>query len=99
MTLEINEYEQQMVAAGFIPVESLDNEYQEYLDSTRYSEEQMSYQEWQACRARWDELDAFYRANIEPLYTSDALPLTYEQKQMEDRYWREVNALEVALGY
>jgi hypothetical protein len=94
-----NDYEQCFIAAGIISIEAIDEDYQEYLKSTHHHEEQMTHSEWKSTLERMAELNAFYKAEIEPLYAPDAPPMSYQEREKESNYWREVSWLECALGY
>lgn len=58
---EPNEYEQMLIAAGWITAESCDPE---YLDYQRWEvhNDQMTYEHWKHLRAEWNRLSAEYEA-------------------------------------
>ena len=96
------EYVEQMIFAGLIPLEALDDDYQEYLKNIKFKDvEVMNYSDWQSAIQRMKELDEVYVNNIEPLYNqhSSNANFTPAQREGEKYYWSEVSELEYILGY
>ena len=95
------EYVEQMIFAGLIPLEALDDDYQEYLKNIKFKDvEVMNYSEWESATQRMKELNEVYVNEIEPLYTRNSNAyFTLAQKEAEKYYWSEVSELEYILGY
>lgn len=97
------ESEQQMIVAGMVTIESLDEDYQEYVTKAPYvaDGEVCAYEQWQRMKRSWDELNQEYEATIDPYYTGSKhdQELPYELKQRQNYLLREMSFYEVALGY
>lgn len=100
------EYEQLLIAANWITVESLDCEYLEYLasvaDLQRHFDEYepLSYDCWKSKRTDWNGLDAAYQREIQPHY--DSHPdgnIPYEVREREKQLLRDMDWIESCLGY
>lgn len=94
---EPTEYEQMLIAAGWVTIESLDTEYLEYSSGNN---DAASYSTWQYLRRQLDELNAEYERDIQPLY--DATPsgnIGYFERKQEERLLASMSSIEVALGY
>lgn len=91
---EPTEYEQLLIAAGWIDAGSLDPEYLEYCRKTDWVE--LAYPVWLSLRKQWNELDQQYKSEIEP-YTYSSLPseLWARQEELLD----QMSEIEIALGY
>lgn len=99
-----SEYEQQMIAAGFIAEGDTDPDYQEYLRRGADDEFTMTYSSWVNQKRRWDSLDAEYQAEIAPVYRNcpmgeDMTPFTAEFNRREEYLLREMSYCEQALRY
>lgn len=101
-----NEYEQMLIAAGWVTTESLDGEYQKYLSSVkdlqrRFDEyEPLSYSGWLSTREQWSLLDAEYQAEVQPHY--DAKPdgnIPWNVREREKQLLSQMDWLETCLGY
>lgn len=101
-----NEYEQMLIAAGWVTAESLDTEYQEYLRSTVWLQRQFdefepaTYAGWKSMREQWNCLDEAYKADVQPYY--DSKPdgnIPWNVRERESNLLREMDWLETCLGY
>ncbi|MBI5671266.1 MAG: hypothetical protein HZC41_24990 [Chloroflexi bacterium] len=97
------EYEQMLIAAGWITPESVDLDYLEYVRLIGKGDA-MRYDEWQTTKRELDELDARWNKEIEPLYAMGGygdylIQMNQEQQQLEKQLLREMSWLEVLLGY
>lgn len=94
---EPTEYEQMLIAAGWVTIESLDTEYQEHATSNN---DACSYSSWKSLRLRYDELNEQYEKDVEPYYISgNCKPIPYEVEQHGKRLLRAMTDIEIALGY
>lgn len=94
-----NETEQSLIAAGIIKPEHVDEDYQQYcLWARSQSDGVMDYSSWQAAKQSWDELNAVYEREIEPVYKSGG-ELTDTQSELENSLLRQMTQIETALGY
>jgi len=100
------EYEQMLIAADWVSIESLDSEYQEYLQSVKHLQQRfdeydpLSYISWKSTREEWNRLDADYQAEIQPHY--DARPdgnIPWQIRERESSLLRQMDWLETCLGY
>jgi hypothetical protein len=101
-----NEYEQMLIAAGWITAESLDSEYQKYLASTvdlqrRFDEfEPMDYSAWKSMHEQWNQLDAAYKTEVQPHYDrhyDGNIP--WQVRDREKQLLRDMDWIETNLGY
>lgn len=92
------EYEQMLIAAGWVTVESLDDDYLEYIASVG-AYEAASYSTWQSMRNQLAELNAEYETAIEPLYHKDDYRLSYFEQERGKQLLDSMSDLEVMLGY
>lgn len=58
---EPTEYEQMLIAAGWVDIESLDEDYIDYESRTT---DALGYDDWKSLRQEWDSLDAIYLGMI-----------------------------------
>lgn len=88
------EYEEMMLAAGWLTMADLDDEYQEYV---RKDDEPMSYDGWTNCKREWDLLNTTYELIIDPAFRYRELvdDERIAQKSLLDR----MSWLECILGY
>lgn len=94
---EPTEYEQMLIAAGWVTPESLDMDYQEYTSGNR---DAVSYSTWQHLRRQWDELNEQYEKNIAPYYRQESdMTIPYEMVRLEKQLLGDMSDIEVTLGY
>jgi hypothetical protein len=98
---EPTEYEQMLIAAGWVDIESVDPEYGEYIKSMKGQSELsvMSHAGWQVTRKMWDEANDQYEKEIQPLYYIQDTNLTNAQQNRERTLMGELMWLEYLLGY
>lgn len=94
---EPTEYEQMLLAAGWVKPEDLDPDYWRY---TKISPGEgldggvATYDQWQGMKREWDALNAEYEA-IEADFPDQFHPHTHRQDQLLD----QMSRLEYLLGY
>lgn len=100
------EYEQMLIAANWITIESLDAEYQNYLASTtdlvrRFDEyEPLSYSGWQSFRENWNQLNTAYETEVQPHYDSHPNGnISWQIRDREKQLLRDMDWIETCLGY
>lgn len=93
---EPTEYEQMLIAAGWVSVETLDEDYLSYI---RSNGSDMDYSVWVSMKKQWDDLDSQYRAEINPLYERDGYTLSSLEEKRAQALIRDMSYLEVMLGY
>lgn len=92
----LNEYESMLVAAGWVDAGDLDSD---YLDYVAKDDEPMSYQQWLNCRESWNELNAAYETEIDPLYKDVNHYITSAESKRAKELLDQMTYLEVLLGY
>lgn len=95
---EPTEYEQMLLAAGWVTMADLDTEYMQYLKNTPYREFTCTYDQWRANVIELDTLAEQWDCEIAPLLTEGCY-LEYEQKRRMDNLSRAMSNLEFFLGY
>lgn len=91
------EYEEMLLAAGWIDIENIDPDYKEYLSNL--GGDAVEYEMWVSMKKDWDKLCSEYEINFEPLYHKEGYNLTTEEKRESDRLLKEMHWLEISLGY
>ncbi len=101
-----NEYEQMLIAANWITAESLDSEYQEYLQKVKYLQRQfddfepLTYDGWKSTKEQWNRLNTEYQTEVQPHY--DTHPdgnIGYKVRERESDLLRQMDWIETCLGY
>jgi hypothetical protein len=93
-----NDYDQMLIAAGWVTVESLDDDYQDY--RRKEGSDALDYSTWLSVKRDWDEANAAYLREFEP----DGRPLLDSELTLAQR-WRMKELLdrmswcEQLLGY
>ncbi len=90
---EPTEYEEMLIAAGWVTAESLDSDYVEY---QRSADDVLGYECWLDLRREWDSLDSLYMGMINPVGASIAVSGI---SAAENKLVRRMMEIEAQLGY
>jgi hypothetical protein len=91
-TYQPTEYENCLIAAGWVNKADLDPE---YVECQRTADEPMSYAQWSSCRAELLELNARWQAEIGDFYPVD----DFKKERLANELLDEMCQLETLLGY
>jgi hypothetical protein len=94
-----SEYEEMMIAAGWLTLADLDDDYREYCGALGM--DAVAYETWVSMKKEWDEYNQRYKVEIQPYYTGDKhdQPMPTEVKSEEQHLLKSMGWLELALGY
>lgn len=93
------EYEEMMIAAGWVTLADLDDDYQKC--PRAHGDEYMSYEGWVSMKREWDALNAEYEAWITPFYTGifHDVPMPRPLQVLQSDLLSRMSYIETVLGY
>lgn len=91
-----SEYEQMLIAAGWVETGTLDPDYLKYQHVVIMP---CDYNNWQNMRREWDALEQRYDNEIEPLYGKNNKLPSYALEELERELLDRMAWLEELLGY
>lgn len=89
------EYEEMLIAAGWVSIGDLDTDYLTYKQNIDYP---VDYQEWDGMRREWDELNTRYENEVEPHFAGGNKP-SLRVEWLGDDLLSRMSSLECWLGY
>jgi hypothetical protein len=93
---EPTEYEQMLVAAGWVAIEDIDPDYIEYKRHT--DDDRLTYDQWTRAKREWDRLNEIYVERIEP-YIRDHELMPHSIEDLAEDTLAKMSQLEWELGY